>query len=357
MTDLPIVVDCHAHLDGRHLGNEGAGLRGILERCERYGVGALVFSLFLEEGGLELPLEEIEGIAADHATVVGVSLGLYPPLAAVPRETLDAQVAHARTAALELAREGRVVAIGEVGLDYYWPAVEHLREQKLEPGEIDSRVATAHEEILREQPVQDCIETQQALFRAMIELAVEADLPLVIHGRDAYADILHVLGESEIDPRRVMLHCFAGTPEIAVEAAGRGYTLSIPSSVGYRAKFAAAARAVDLSALVTETDSPYHSPFVGLWKAAGKQAREAGRPEDQGRLFLERVEERYPGLSFGEVPATEHLLKGSKRAVNEPTFVRCAATGLAEVLRRGVGEVCEATWGNAERLFGLDSRR
>ena len=68
MVQLPGVVDCHAHLDRKHLANGGFGLDQILGRCERFGVEAVVSSLYLglNNAQPELPLESIEQIAARH---------------------------------------------------------------------------------------------------------------------------------------------------------------------------------------------------------------------------------------------------------------------------------------------------
>ena len=162
-----------------------------------------------------------------------------------------------------------MVAIGEVGLDYYWPIVEFLKSQGvLDWGQIGDQMRDRREPLLAEPRVRDCLQTQAAVFQACIELAAATELPLVIHGRDAYADILRILTAADIDPHDVMLHCFAGSVEEAMKAASHGFLISIPSSVGYRKKFADVAERVDLTRLVLETDSPYHSPFVGQWQAA-----------------------------------------------------------------------------------------
>ncbi len=369
---FPAVVDCHAHAYRHQLAHDGFGLDRILARCDRFGVAGAVFSIFYEDGGMELPLEEIERISDRHDAVAGVSFGLMPPTAALPAAEQQEIIADATRTARALAAEGRIVAIGEVGLDYYWPLHNFLRDRGLRDKEIAREMRENRESLMREPELVECVETQRALFQASIDLAVETGLSLVIHGRDAYPDILAQLAASEMPPERVMLHCFAGTVDEAVESAGRGCTVSVPSSVGYRESFRAPARAIDLGSMVIETDSPYHSPFVGLWKAAGEAVEGLEPPERMSKgvlqdwiaakrkaRYLELIEERYPRLTFevlsdGEVlelPAAEYLIRGSRRRNNEPTFVRCAATDLAALKGVGLEEVCEVTTANARRLF------
>jgi len=370
--DFPPVVDCHAHTYRHQLANGGFGLDRILARCDRYGVAGVVFSVFFEQGGLELPLEEIERVSARHEANAGVSFGLMPPNAALSKAEREEIVAGATRTVRELAAERRIVAIGEVGLDYYWPLHDFLRDRGSSDGEIAREMRERPEALLAEPELEDCVATQRELFQASIDLAVETGLALVIHGRDAYPDILAQLERSELPPERVMLHCFAGTVEEAVESARRGYAVSVPSSVGYRESFRAPARAIPLSSMVIETDSPYHSPFIGLWKTAGEEVEglEAPAASSQGARqdwlagerkarYLARIEERYPGLVFEvldggrllELPAAEYLIHASRRRSNEPTFVRCAATGLAELEGVPLEEVCEVTTANARRLF------
>ena len=369
----PSVIDCHAHLEAEHLAHGGFGLDQILNRCEQYGVIALIYSLFFHGDDPELPIDVIEGIASRHGVSVGISFGIPPPVKAIPPSVLTKLQAKAAQTARNLAAEGRIVAIGEVGLDYYWPVVEYLHSRGIRNrAEVTNEMQARRSELLEAEPVRHCLESQVEVFRSCIQLAMETDLPLVIHGRDAYDRILEVLAESEMDPGRIVLHCFEGSPAQALEAARRGYRVSIPSSVGYRPVFANVARAVDLSSLVIETDSPYHSPFVGMWRktgsiarglvprnAMGRTAQEKWEARKRRELFLEHVESKYPGLAFptleaGQVRLTtagEYFASSSRRRENEPTFVRSAATELARV--KGIDEetVCDITAANTLKVF------
>lgn len=370
---FPSVIDCHAHLEQGHLTHAGFGLDQILSRCEQYDVTALIYSLYFQGDDLELPIDVIEGIASRHSVSVGISLGIPPPLKAIPPSALIEPQAKAAQTARDLAAEGRISAIGEVGLDYYWPVVDYLHSKGVRNrAEVANEMRARRSELLEVEPVRCCLASQADVFRSCIHMAIETDLPLVVHCRDAYDDMLEIVTESGMDPGRVVLHCFEGSPAQALEVAHRGYRISIPSSVGYRSEFANVARAVDLSSLVVETDSPYHSPFIGMWRKAGSIARGLVPRNSVGRtaqeqwealkrreLFLGQVESQYPGLGFptlegGQtrlITAGEYLASSSRRRENEPTFVRSAATELARVKGVDAETVCDITAANTLRVF------
>lgn len=128
-----------------------------------------------------------------------------------------------------LAREPKVVAIGEIGLDYYWdenPPREH----------------------------------QRRVFRDQMALAEELDLPVIVHDREAHADSLAVVREF---PRvRGVFHCYAGSAEMAQELVKRGWMISFTGVLTYKnaRRAVEAAQAVPLDRIMIETDSPYMAP-------------------------------------------------------------------------------------------------
>ncbi|HEX5540728.1 MAG TPA: TatD family hydrolase, partial [Micromonospora sp.] len=130
-----------------------------------------------------------------------------------------------------LSGDDRVRGIGETGLDFF------------RTGE-DGRAA------------------QEASFRAHIAIAKRYGKPLVIHDRDAHAEVLRVLDE-EGAPDTVVLHCFSGDAEFATECARRGYLLSFAGTVTFASAGAlrAAAKATPLDQLLVETDAPYLTPM------------------------------------------------------------------------------------------------
>jgi len=121
-----------------------------------------------------------------------------------------------------------VVAVGECGLDFF-----RMRSPRPE---------------------------QERALHAQVSLAQAYDLPLVIHVRDAWPEILRVLDEGSAE--RVVLHCFSGDAEIAVGCAERGWFLSFAGNVTYpkNAHLREAAAAVTLDRILVETDSPFLAP-------------------------------------------------------------------------------------------------
>jgi len=134
-----------------------------------------------------------------------------------------------RAAIEELARQPRVVAVGETGLDYYW----------------DYSPPAA----------------QQEAFRWHIDLAKRVGKPLMIHDRDAHEDIYRVL-EEEGAPEKVVFHCFSGDAEFARRCADKGYVLSFAGTVTFRNAQALrdAAALIPSCQILVETDAPFLTP-------------------------------------------------------------------------------------------------
>jgi TatD DNase family protein len=128
-----------------------------------------------------------------------------------------------------LARDPRVVAVGETGLDYYWDYSPP--------------------------------EAQQESFRRHIDLAKRLGKPLMIHDRDAHDDVLRILRE-EGTPATVVFHCFSGDAAMARECADAGYVLSFAGPVTFRnaRTLRAAAVVVPEEQLLVETDAPFLTP-------------------------------------------------------------------------------------------------
>jgi TatD DNase family protein len=128
-----------------------------------------------------------------------------------------------------LARGPRVVAVGETGLDYYWDRTEPAR--------------------------------QQEHFRRHIALAKQVGKPLMIHDRDAHADVLRILRE-EGAPEHVVFHAFSGDVDMARECVSAGYVMSFPGVVTFTNAPALreAAAVIPLDQLLVETDAPFLTP-------------------------------------------------------------------------------------------------
>jgi TatD DNase family protein len=204
------LVDTHCHL---FLMKRGPA--EVVEEAVRDGVSRMVCA------GIdpETTRRSIE-IAEAHREVFATS-GMHP-------HTASALDDDARSAIEELLAHPRVVGVGETGLDYY-------------------RMHSPRED-------------QVASFRWHVRLSNEAARPVVVHVREAWDDVLAVLGEERAE--RVVIHCFSGDADQARECSARGYTLSFAANVTYprNAHLREAAAAVDRSRLVVETDSPFLPP-------------------------------------------------------------------------------------------------
>ena len=128
-----------------------------------------------------------------------------------------------------LARQSKVVAIGEIGLDYYWA----------------------------ENPPR---EFQRQVFRAQLELALELDLPVIIHVREAHGDSLAIV--KEYPALRGVFHCYSGSVEMAKELLDRGWYLGFDGPVTYKnaRRTVEVAEMIPIDRILVETDSPYMSP-------------------------------------------------------------------------------------------------
>ncbi|MBE7037007.1 MAG: TatD family deoxyribonuclease [Ruminococcaceae bacterium] len=128
----------------------------------------------------------------------------------------------------QMSKEPKVVAIGEIGLDYYYDN---------SPREL-----------------------QKQWFRRQIELAKELDLPYVVHDRDAHADCMQIIKDSGYF--RGVMHCYSGSPEMAQELLKLGFYISFAGPVTFKngKKAKEAANMIPMDRLLIETDSPYLTP-------------------------------------------------------------------------------------------------
>lgn len=129
----------------------------------------------------------------------------------------------------DLSSEKKVVAVGEVGLDYYWDKT--------------------------------FVEEQKEVFIKQIKLANKLNLPLVIHDRDAHKDCFDILKEYN-KGSKVLFHCFSGSVEFAGECIKQGWNIALGGVVTFKnaQKPKEVAKTIPLEYLMLETDSPYLTP-------------------------------------------------------------------------------------------------
>jgi TatD DNase family protein len=206
-----MMIDTHAHLADIVFRSD----RGIvLARAREKGIRAVIsVAETLSDSRLNLKLTAI------HPEILPAA-GLYPAHATPDQ-------AEAVTALIEKEHE-RLVAIGEVGLDYWLAKTEAEREQ------------------------------QRTIFERFIDLALEFDLPLNIHSRSAGKDTISLLLEK--GARRVQLHAFDGKAASALPAIEAGFFFSIPPSIVRSRQKQKLVQQLPLEALLLESDSPVLGP-------------------------------------------------------------------------------------------------
>ena len=255
------LIDTHAHLDDIRFADD---LRAVLQRAREAGV------------------ERILTIGIDRATSeAAVRLAHeHPMLSAVvgiqPNSVADAQPED-YDAIIELADDPEVIAIGESGLDRYWDKAP--------------------------------FELQQSYFAKHLQLARTVGKPIVIHCREADADVVAML-QADFDEHGSIagvMHSFCGDAATAKACLGFGMFLSYAGMLTYKtaANLREVAATIPLERLLIETDSPYLAPIP----------------------------------------------KRGQR--NEPSFVVHTAGVLADVQGISIEQLCDATTENAKRLFGI----
>ena len=217
---LSPLIDAHTHLDACGA-RDADDVRAIVDRAAAVGVHAVVT--------IADDLDSARWVtdAADWDSRVYAAVALHPTRA-------NALTEDAKTAIERLAEHPRVVAIGETGLDMYWP------------GKLAGCAEPAE---------------QREAFAWHIDLAKRTGKPLMIHNRDADAEVLDVL-RAEGAPGTVILHCFSSDAAMARTCVANGWLLSLSGSVSFRNANALreAASLIPPGQLLVETDAPFLTP-------------------------------------------------------------------------------------------------
>ena len=207
------IFDTHAHYDADQFASDR---EAVLTALPAAGVGLVV------DPGCDVASSREAVALAERFDHVYAAVGIHP-------EDCDGCTDADFDAIRELCRREKVVAVGEIGLDYYW----------------------------KENPPRDF---QEQVFRRQIELALELDLPVIIHDREAHGDSLRIV--LDYPGLRGVFHCFSGSPEMAQELLKRGWYLGFDGPITYKnAKRAPEVAAITpLDRMVVETDAPYMAP-------------------------------------------------------------------------------------------------
>ena len=209
-----MIFETHAHYDDEKFDEDRAEL---LSSMQENGIGRIInVSANLES------LENTRKLMEAYPFIYG-AFGLHPDEVGDLNEDVMARMR-------ELCRMEKAVAVGEIGLDYYWDKENH--------------------------------EKQEYWFRRQIALAREEKLPMIIHSRAAAADTLRVMKEEKSEEIGGVIHCFSYSVEMAEEYLKMGFYLGIGGVVTFKnaKKIKEVVQMAPMERILLETDSPYLAP-------------------------------------------------------------------------------------------------
>lgn len=216
------IFDTHAHYTDKRFENEfEGGASALLSAVFANGVDKIVNVGTNTANSLEAVkmASQYEGMYA--------AVGIHPS-DIDEEDSLETAIANLR-ALLDKREEYKIVALGEIGLDYHWR--------------------------------QDNKEKQAEFLEAQLGLAEEYDIPVIIHDREAHGDCFEaiVLHHPKV---RGVFHCYSGSPEMAKDLVRRGWYISFTGVITYKNApiVQACAKAVPLDRMLVETDAPYLAP-------------------------------------------------------------------------------------------------
>ena len=209
-------VDTHCHLDDDKFKDD---LIEAIERAKSAGVTRII------DFGSSLKSSEIAAQLATEHEEIFAGVGIHP------EEIDDFSKSNVVDKLVELTKNDKVIAIGEIGLDYHWTQDTDIKER------------------------------QKKIFIQQLDLARQLNLPICIHERDAHGDALKIL-KTEAKGLRGVLHCFSGSLEMAREVWKLGLLIGVDGPLTFKnsAKLPEIVKAAPSDMLLIETDSPYLAP-------------------------------------------------------------------------------------------------
>lgn len=209
-----MLIDSHAHLDDERFDKDRDGIIKSLE-----------------DSGIELVINPGSDVSSS-IKAVALSEKYDNIYAAVGIHPHDVKDMDENTIELlrSFSKRKKVVAIGEIGLDYYYDN---------SPRDV-----------------------QRNRFREQLRLAKEVGLPVIVHSRDAAGDTFDILKEEQDGTLRGVLHCYSGSVEMAMDYINLGFYISLGGPVTFKKSRVPkeVAKAVPIDRLLIETDSPYLTP-------------------------------------------------------------------------------------------------
>ncbi len=257
---MTMFIDTHVHLNAEQYQED---LQEVIDRALEAKVETMVVVGF-DRKTIEKTMELVE----QYDFIYGV-IGWHP-VDAIDCTEEDLHWIE------ELASHPKIVGIGETGLDYYWDK---------SPKDV-----------------------QQALFRKQIHLAQKVNLPIIIHNREATADVVNILREENAASVGGVMHCYSGSVETARQCIEMNFMISLGGPVTFKnARMPKeVATEIPLEHLMIETDAPYLAP---------------------------------------------HPYRGKR---NEPAWVPLVAEEIARLKEKPIEEVAQVTTANAKKFFRID---
>ena len=254
-----MLIDTHVHLNAEQFKEDR---EEVIERAREAGVKRMVVVGFDEET-IPLALE----IAESHEDI-------YAAVGWHPVDAIDYREEHLDWLE-ELTSHEKVVALGEMGLDYHWDT---------SPKDV-----------------------QEEVFRKQIRLAKKVNMPIIIHNREATADVLRILQEEHAEEVGGIMHCYSATQEEVQPVLDLNFYISLGGPVTFKnaKEVKEVAKIVPLDRLLVETDAPFLAP---------------------------------------------HPNRGKR---NEPAYVKLVAEEIARLREMDVEELATITTENACRFFGI----
>src|SRR5216110_3536050 len=239
-----MLIETHAHLDYPDFAND---LEDVLRRAADAGVTRIItIGTSVESSRRAIDL-------AEKYPAVYAAIGIHPTYVEEAEEDVF-------TPLRELAKNSRVVAIGETGLDYHRLPSEKVSKEK--QVQVMSALRTETDEEIEAQIRDGAFKSKQvSLFEQQLDLAAELGLNVVIHQRDAWEDTLKIL-KPYTGKLRGVFHCFGGTLEQANEVLDLDHLVSFTGIVTFKngANVREVAAKVPFWKFMVETDCPYLAP-------------------------------------------------------------------------------------------------
>lgn len=256
-----VLIDTHAHLDFQQY---DADRNEVIRRAAEADVKGII------NIGIDLATSKKAIALAEHYPNIYAAIGIHPHDSAdAGKQDFDEL--------FDLADHPKVVAIGEIGLDFY------------------RNISAA--------------ETQKKVFKLLLNLAQEKELPIIVHTRQASNEIMAILRERSKRGWRGVFHCFSGDAAMAAKLLDMGFHISFTGNITFKnSRSVEIIKDVPLERLLLETDCPFMAPVPHRGKR------------------------------------------------NEPAYVRYVAQKIADAKNVSPGHVGEVTSNNANQLFGIEIR-